>query len=66
MKFMDAARIEVAGFKCIVTRTGYTGEDGFEISVRADKATELAVITSYSIHYTKLYESLKYLLRKDS
>jgi len=42
MKFMDAARIEVAGFKCIVTRTGYTGEDGFEISVRADKATELA------------------------
>ncbi len=42
MKFMDAARIEIEGLKCIVTRTGYTGEDGFEISVKADKATELA------------------------
>ncbi|MGH1571010.1 glycine cleavage system aminomethyltransferase GcvT [Methylobacterium sp. P31] len=32
MRFMDAREIEVAGMPCLVTRSGYTGEDGFEIS----------------------------------
>ncbi|SDA24078.1 aminomethyltransferase [Methylobacterium sp. UNC378MF] len=32
MRFMDAREIEVAGVPCLVTRSGYTGEDGFEIS----------------------------------
>ena len=31
LKFMDAAPVRVGGIDCIVTRSGYTGEDGFEI-----------------------------------
>lgn len=40
--FMTAAEIEVAGVGCFVTRSGYTGEDGFEISVPAAQAEALA------------------------
>lgn len=33
--------VNVAGIKCLVTRTGYTGEDGFELYCPADKGAEL-------------------------
>lgn len=42
LKFMDGAEFELAGQTCFVTRSGYTGEDGFEISVAADHAEALA------------------------
>jgi aminomethyltransferase len=42
MVFMDAREIEILGEKCLVSRSGYTGEDGYEISVSEDKAEELA------------------------
>lgn len=42
MKFMDAGPREVAGLACFVSRSGYTGEDGFEISVPAADAERLA------------------------
>jgi aminomethyltransferase len=42
MRFMDAGPREVAGFDCFVSRSGYTGEDGFEISVPAEHAEQLA------------------------
>ncbi|TWB01773.1 glycine cleavage system aminomethyltransferase GcvT [Bradyrhizobium stylosanthis] len=42
MKFMDAGPHEVGGIKCFVSRSGYTGEDGFEISVPAVDAERLA------------------------
>ena len=35
------ARAEVAGVSALVSRTGYTGEDGFEIVVDAEAATEV-------------------------
>jgi aminomethyltransferase len=31
--FMQGGRVVLAGIDCLVTRSGYTGEDGFEISV---------------------------------
>ncbi|MGH1350904.1 MAG: glycine cleavage system aminomethyltransferase GcvT [Methyloligellaceae bacterium] len=40
--FMTAAKLNVGGIECGVSRSGYTGEDGFEISVANDKAEELA------------------------
>lgn len=42
MVFMDAAEVSLAGADCFVTRSGYTGEDGFEISLAADRAEALA------------------------
>ena len=42
MRFMDAGPRKVADFDCFVSRSGYTGEDGFEISVPAGQAEELA------------------------
>ncbi|MGH6678432.1 MAG: glycine cleavage system aminomethyltransferase GcvT, partial [Bradyrhizobium sp.] len=42
MRFMDAGPRRVMGFDCFVSRSGYTGEDGFEISVPAEHAEALA------------------------
>jgi aminomethyltransferase len=41
MRFMDAGRHSVMGIDCLVSRSGYTGEDGFEISVPAQHAAPL-------------------------
>ncbi|OOE98962.1 glycine cleavage system protein T [Salinivibrio sp. MA351] len=42
MVFMDIQPITVNGIECVVSRSGYTGEDGFEISVPAEHAASLA------------------------
>lgn len=42
MRFMDAAEVAILGQACLVTRSGYTGEDGFEISVPGPAADALA------------------------
>jgi aminomethyltransferase len=39
--FLDATSAEFDGIACSVSRSGYTGDDGFEISVAADKVEGL-------------------------
>lgn len=41
MKFMDVATIEIMGQTCWVSRSGYTGEDGYEISIPEAAAAEI-------------------------
>jgi aminomethyltransferase len=42
MLFMTTAKVELAGISCAVSRSGYTGEDGYEISVPGTDAERLA------------------------
>jgi aminomethyltransferase len=42
LSFMSGAAFTLAGLDCYATRSGYTGEDGYEISVPADSAEALA------------------------
>lgn len=40
--FMDNVQLELLGETAIISRSGYTGEDGYEISVSAELAPQLA------------------------
>ncbi len=42
MSFMSVAGLSIDGIACLVLRSGYTGEDGFEISLDSDKVERLA------------------------
>jgi len=42
MKFMDVRELALGDIPALVSRTGYSGEDGYEISVPAERATDLA------------------------
>jgi aminomethyltransferase len=42
MRFMDTGPRRIDGVDCFVSRSGYTGEDGFEISVPAKQAEAFA------------------------
>lgn len=42
MRFMQIKRVHLNGAECIVSRTGYTGEDGYRISVASADVEALA------------------------
>lgn len=42
--FMDIKRFTLAGVECVITRSGYTGEDGFEISMAGNAAQTIATL----------------------
>ncbi len=42
LPFMGVGAVAIAGAECLVSRSGYTGEDGYEISVPAGDAERLA------------------------
>ena len=42
MVFLDGAWVEIQGMRCYATRSGYTGEDGFELSMPNNIAVKLA------------------------
>ncbi len=42
MRFMQCAQGKIDGIECSISRSGYTGEDGFEIGVSAENAERLA------------------------
>ncbi|WP_208250344.1 glycine cleavage system aminomethyltransferase GcvT [Rhizobium sp. T1470] len=42
MKFMDVRHCRLHDVSCLVSRSGYSGEDGFEISIPTDKAEDVA------------------------
>lgn len=42
MMFMDVSELDIAGVPAVVSRSGYTGEDGYEISLPADETDRIA------------------------
>jgi len=42
MTFMTAKKVVINGIECLLTRSGYTGEDGFEISLPAKDSEKFA------------------------
>lgn len=42
MKFMDVGIYDLNGAECWISRSGYTGEDGYEISIPEADATRIA------------------------
>ncbi len=42
MAFMSSHSLKIAGIDCWISRSGYSGEDGFEISVPSESASSLA------------------------
>jgi len=41
MMFMDVVELEIAGVPAVVSRSGYTGEDGYEISLPAEETDRI-------------------------
>jgi aminomethyltransferase len=58
--FMQGCRADIEGVEAYITCSGYTGEDGFEISVAADRAEHIAraLLSSETVHSLRLEAGL--------
>lgn len=52
MSFMDVREVSILGVSCIVSRSGYSGEDGYEVSVPEAKAVDFvrALLANPDVH----------------
>ena len=44
MPFLSGMMLKLRGITCFISRSGYTGEDGFEISVKSERCADLLEI----------------------
>lgn len=42
LRFLEAGNFQIFGMPCVIARSGYTGEDGFEISAPVDAVCDIA------------------------
>ena len=56
MKFMDIETLSIAGAECWISRSGYTGEDGFEISIPATDAESVtrSILSNENVEFIGL------------
>ena len=56
MTFMTARKLMIGDVECLVTRSGYSGEDGFEISMPAFEAERIAklFLSDYAVQWAGL------------
>ncbi len=56
MTFMTARKLMIEDVECLVTRSGYSGEDGFEISMPAFEAERIAklFLSDYAVQWAGL------------
>ena len=56
MKFMDVETLLVSGVECWISRSGYTGEDGFEISIPATDAESVtrSILSNQDVEFIGL------------
>ena len=51
LKRFGCAPAEVAGIECLVARTGYTGEDGFELFTQGERTLDRSQVPSATSAY---------------
>ena len=56
MKFMDIETLPIDGAECWISRSGYTGEDGFEISIPAEAAEPItrSILSNQNVEFIGL------------
>ena len=56
MKFMDVETLPIDGSECWISRSGYTGEDGFEISIPAEAAEPItrSILSNQNLEFIGL------------
>ena len=56
MKFMDVETLSIAGAECWISRSGYTGEDGFEISIPSSAAEAItrSILSKQEVEFVGL------------